>query len=410
MSTISQLRNKRGLSSKLVSEVSKIPPSRLVEIEKTGIVTAKEEQALAAVLGVPEYALTLPPSDIETLPMDFRTTRNEKPVYQLRGLEAIYRMQGLAEFSSMIGEKLQAKPSLQSVKQKYKGGLTIDEPNSVVSALTDLTGYNFAEAVGRLEPSELFSALRQSVENADVFVVCERLLEETYRGFCIANSRFPIVFINTYKQPPRSRIFTLIHEMAHVLIGEGGVVDPFNNRNIIEKTCNKIVANFLMPHDQFEDWAEKKREKNPIDWVDSVAEGLPISKFSIAIRIQEVFGRKKFVNQWLGLVNRNVKLELDDHDSTLFDLSDESLIAISEVDIESKSENFNESEFPPRQTAASYQVSRLGDAVLSLLKAALATGLISKYDVYDHLGVRAPVIEKAIESAKKKRSRVMKFQ
>jgi Zn-dependent peptidase ImmA (M78 family) len=43
------------------------------------------------------------------------------------------------------------------------------------------------------------------------------------------------------------RLFTLAHELAHVLMGKTGISDPFVRKNAIERRCNRFAGSFLVP-------------------------------------------------------------------------------------------------------------------------------------------------------------------
>ena len=57
-----------------------------------------------------------------------------------------------------------------------------------------------------------------------VFQTGEITLEEM-RGFTIAERRLPVIVLNA-KDSPRGRIFTLMHELTHLMLGQDGVCDP----------------------------------------------------------------------------------------------------------------------------------------------------------------------------------------
>ena len=89
------------------------------------------------------------------------------------------------------------------------------------------------------------------------------LLVEEFRGFAIADPLAPVIFVNQ-TDAPAARLFTLIHELAHIWIGESGVSDtsPQSHRQE-EQFCNAVAAEFLVPEDEFrthwreqDDWRE----------------------------------------------------------------------------------------------------------------------------------------------------------
>jgi Zn-dependent peptidase ImmA (M78 family)/DNA-binding XRE family transcriptional regulator len=79
-----------------------------------------------------------------------------------------------------------------------------------------------------------------------------RLLSiDEFRGFAIADQFAPVIFINT-ADCPEARLFTLIHELTHIWLGESGISDanPHNQRQL-EQLCNAVAAEFLAPQDEF---------------------------------------------------------------------------------------------------------------------------------------------------------------
>ena len=72
-----------------------------------------------------------------------------------------------------------------------------------------------------------------------------------FRGFAIADAIAPVIFINL-ADAPSARLFTLIHELAHIWIGQSGISnnDPQTDRKE-EVFCNAIAAEFLVPETEF---------------------------------------------------------------------------------------------------------------------------------------------------------------
>lgn len=72
-----------------------------------------------------------------------------------------------------------------------------------------------------------------------------------FRGFAICDPLAPVVFINS-ADAPAARLFTLIHELAHIWIGASGIsnVVPGNSRRE-EVLCNAVAGEFLVPREFF---------------------------------------------------------------------------------------------------------------------------------------------------------------
>lgn len=72
-----------------------------------------------------------------------------------------------------------------------------------------------------------------------------------FRGFAISNEYAPIVFINS-ADAQTARLFTLIHELAHIWIGSSGISSGSTNSSRNEEIfCNAVAGEFLVPAQAF---------------------------------------------------------------------------------------------------------------------------------------------------------------
>jgi Zn-dependent peptidase ImmA (M78 family)/transcriptional regulator with XRE-family HTH domain len=76
------------------------------------------------------------------------------------------------------------------------------------------------------------------------------------RGFSISAAMYPVIVVNA-KDSPRGRVFTLIHEFAHVLLNRGGLCDLHtttrggSQEEMTEIFCNQVAGVFLLPSREF---------------------------------------------------------------------------------------------------------------------------------------------------------------
>ncbi len=74
------------------------------------------------------------------------------------------------------------------------------------------------------------------------------------RGFSISDPVIPVVVLNG-ADAPRGRIFTALHEWAHLLLNAAGVCDLHDHGDgtddHVERFCNEVAAAILMPSDVF---------------------------------------------------------------------------------------------------------------------------------------------------------------
>lgn len=87
-----------------------------------------------------------------------------------------------------------------------------------------------------------------------------------FRGFAISNVLAPVVFINS-ADADTARLFTLMHELAHIWIGSSGISDGGNPGGRREEVfCNAVAGEFLAPEKEF-----RAAWKDDIDWHGNLA-------------------------------------------------------------------------------------------------------------------------------------------
>jgi Zn-dependent peptidase ImmA (M78 family) len=95
---------------------------------------------------------------------------------------------------------------------------------------------------------EFYVICRKKIEDKGIFVLHDSFPHADGSGFCLAHSRYPVIVVNTMQQTRGRPLFTLIHEVAHVLMGKSGISDPFVRENATERLCNRFAGAFLVPH------------------------------------------------------------------------------------------------------------------------------------------------------------------
>lgn len=75
---------------------------------------------------------------------------------------------------------------------------------------------------------------------------------ETFRGFVLADDIAPLIVINDQDAEP-AWSFTLLHEMAHLILGQTGISGGKGEKKI-EKFCNDVASEFLLPEAEFDNF------------------------------------------------------------------------------------------------------------------------------------------------------------
>ena len=134
-----------------------------------------------------------------------------------------------------------------------------DDPEHAAQEIRDFLQFN----TGLLQQCEgdrsALKFWRQIVEERGI-LVCQTSVNshlsvdlETVRGFCIAQTPLPVIVVNP-KDSPYGRIFTIVHELVHIVLGKSVVQNTgFKEQpglNPTEIFCNEVAAEVLVPADE----------------------------------------------------------------------------------------------------------------------------------------------------------------
>ncbi len=139
-----------------------------------------------------------------------------------------------------------------------------DGPKTVAAAIRTALGVSEDQQRRSKDVGALFSLLRSAAERIGIYVLLlgdvgsyhSDIGEDVFRGFALADDVAPFVVIND-NDAAVARSFTLMHEIAHIWIGESGVSGPLRDvpDNVIERFCNDTASEFLLPSDAILDYS-----------------------------------------------------------------------------------------------------------------------------------------------------------
>jgi len=181
---------------------------------------------------------------------DFRSLRGERSLVQDALLDALLRdiRSRQAVIRSVLEDDDDTHPLPFIGAQRVDSGVS-----AVVSSLQEVIGLTAEEFSAQHTVENAFALLRQKAESVGIFVLLignlgshhSNLELETFRGFALADPLAPFIVLND--QDARSAwSFTLVHELAHLWIGETGVSNQ-GSETKVEKFCNDVAGEFLFP-------------------------------------------------------------------------------------------------------------------------------------------------------------------
>jgi len=105
---------------------------------------------------------------------------------------------------------------------------------------------------------EAFKEWRNVIEQCGIFTFKDSFTDRFISGFCLFHDKFPIIMINNSNSFSR-QIFTLLHELGHILFGINGITDVdegylnfmSNSEHSLEVACNRFAAEVLVPSSSF---------------------------------------------------------------------------------------------------------------------------------------------------------------
>ena len=181
---------------------------------------------------------------------DFRVLPADAPQQQEAILDAMIR--------TVLARQALLRSALEEVEEgvrlPFVGSATmVQGVASLVSALRNALGISLDDFRRQQNPEDAFRLLRSRAESTGVFVLLlgnlgshhTALGVDVFRGFALADPIAPFLVIND--QDSRAAwSFTLVHELAHLWLGETGISGGQPIREL-ERFCNDIASEFLLP-------------------------------------------------------------------------------------------------------------------------------------------------------------------
>lgn len=133
-----------------------------------------------------------------------------------------------------------------------------DNAQKAANSVRDYLDISLETQIKWKDMSTALKEWRRAIESKGIYVFKDAFHLDEISGFCIYNNEFPVIYLNN-SMPMTRQVFTLFHELAHLLLKTGGIDkcnDAFlrklrgDNRRA-EILCNKFAGTFLVPDSDF---------------------------------------------------------------------------------------------------------------------------------------------------------------
>ncbi len=222
--------------------------------------TFKQAQKLAKYLHIPFGYLFLAEAPTETIPVtDFRTIGNHQA--QVLSVDLKDLLNDLVLKQSWYKEYVR---DYFGDPVKVIGRFSCnDTPEKIATDITAKLNLTLQDRKLARNTKELYDLLVGRIEQYHILVMksgvvgsnTHRTLDlDEFRGISIYDDYAPLIFING-RDVAAAQLFTLVHELAHLWIGEGGISNhPLESKvisitNATEKLCNAVAGEVLVPQD-----------------------------------------------------------------------------------------------------------------------------------------------------------------
>lgn len=264
------------------------------KIEKflNGLVTKSQAKDLAKLAKIPFGFLFLdkPPEMVRPTLPDFRNTLKAEPLSN-----NFYEV--LEDINNKIDwykDFLREEDILDKLDFVGRFDYNKSRPEDVAKDIAMSIGFDIRTKLNNLGNKDNYlSELVSSFESIGILVFQSGIVKNNtkkplsvkeFRGFAITDIYAPAVFINN-KDEKSAQLFTLLHEVAHLWIGQEGISD-WDGKNYTEKFCNQVAAYFFMPDDMFiTEWQKKaKVDDNKFNIIYEISKFFKISALATTIK------------------------------------------------------------------------------------------------------------------------------
>ena len=154
-----------------------------------------------------------------------------------------------------------------------------------------------------------FNAWRAAFENAGLLVFqASGVPLEEMRGFSISDTPLPVIVVNI-KDAINGRFFTLFHELAHILLREGGICDLYEDAGI-EVFCNRVAGTTLIPRESLVSQDVVTSKSGDVHWNDHEI-GVIANKYGVSreVALRRILGIGRTTEDFYGIKRKQFQEE-----------------------------------------------------------------------------------------------------
>lgn len=181
-------------------------------------------------------------------PNDYRNLSSIDSKFSKKMLLTLRRAYQIQEAASEIEGELYWKEKNSWVKELENEEIQISR-KSLINWLRNKIDLNIEQQISIKEPRLFYNYIRKQIEeNLGILILQFSYPMNEAHGFSLINAN-PFIIVTNSNHTYTGRVFTILHELAHILNHQSGIcfIEQYNTAYEIEAACNTFAAEFLIP-------------------------------------------------------------------------------------------------------------------------------------------------------------------
>lgn len=252
-------RTAAGMSLDVAAKKLRLPVEKLKLWEEGhSFPTVRQAHNLARIYQQPFAAFYLPKPPSKKYPKvkDYRKLpKSKQGIISSDLILEIRRAAERREIALELFEEQDEVPPEFTLKADLKDG-----HEKLAEVVRKKLGIEFSKQSTWRNPDTAFARWKALIEELGILIFQtsnRNLTVRDVRGFSISESVLPVIVVNR-KDAPQAKIFTMLHELVHIMLRNSGLCDPLalyqrtkQSTDVVEVFCNRVAAEILIPRNNF---------------------------------------------------------------------------------------------------------------------------------------------------------------
>jgi Zn-dependent peptidase ImmA (M78 family) len=243
--TLESLRKRYKASLEGASHITGIDPATLKEWEREGAELSISEAKSLAKAYRTHWSIFLLETKVKPIkePVNHRAGYGDNSPFSINTLHAYEVARNIIDASVEIDGQT-VNPQLLDNNTRL---IAHNHAVSYVRQIMDIDSEDILKVKGA--PTEVYKFWRDRVSSLGIYVSEQEMPEEETKAFLLRDAKRAIIVVNKNDRYPFSKVFSLLHELGHMLRGEASAacqISEYASRTSTdEQWCNKFASEMM---------------------------------------------------------------------------------------------------------------------------------------------------------------------